>query len=89
MLASIKPRRRPQHHEQIHSVFVKIGILSQARKDLSPTLTVAQVGDFLLICLLSNILQKSRLVVPSQLLEAPVPELRIVVRVEILVVAGV
>lgn len=50
---------------------------------------MAEVGDFLLICLLTNVFEKSRLIVPSQLLEAPVPEFRIMVCVQILVIARV
>ena len=72
---------RSKQEEQIYAVFEKLSILGQARKNLCTTLAMAQVGYLIPTRAISNIIKKCWLIVSTKLLEAPVPEFRVVLRI--------
>ena len=87
MHAAVKPRCWTDQQEQIDGVTEELSIIRQARENLRATLTMTNVTNFLLSCLLAYIIDESGLVIPSQLLETIVPELWVTVWIQILVMA--
>ena len=87
MHAAVKPGRWADQKEQIDGVFEELSVICEARENLRASLTMTNVTNFLLSCLLAYIIDESGLVIPSQLLETIVPELWVIVGIQILVVA--
>jgi len=83
----VNKRGGRDHHAEVDLVFKKLKVGAEGREHLRGALAVAEVCQTLDAGVVEDVVEDSRLVVLTHVVEAEVPELLVAVRIQVLVVA--